>query len=152
MAFDLLFVLGCAAMFTGAVRLTRAPALAAGALDATENALLATYAARSSTGAPVDGVPVTALYAIAALKTAAAMTAAGFVALALPTTTRAHRAMAAAAAAFVLVNAAGTALPALGPVEPLPIALLTVLPLVAFRARLRATPSAPPIGPVAPSR
>ncbi|MGW0032751.1 hypothetical protein ACWDXD_23355 [Streptomyces sp. NPDC003314] len=149
MAFDLLFVLGCAAIFTGAIRLTRAPALAAGALDATENALLATYAARSSTGAPVDGVPVTALYAIAALKTAAAMTAAGFDALALPTTTRAHRAM---AAAFVLISAAGTALPALGPVEPLPIELLTVLLLVTFRARLRATPSAPPIGPVAPSR
>ncbi|MFJ5779108.1 hypothetical protein [Streptomyces sp. NPDC093094] len=158
MAFDFLFVLSYIAMFVGAVRLTRAPVLAAvslgailtaGALDAVENALLVTYAAQSSIGAPVDGIPMSALYVIAGLKTAAAMTAAGFLALALPTTTRVHRAMAAAAAAFVLVNAAGTALPALGPVEPLPIAVLTVLLLVTFRARLRATRSAAAPSPLA---
>lgn len=150
MAFDFLFVLSYIAMFIGAVRLSHAPVLAAvslgtiltaGALDAVENALLVTYAAQASIGAPVDGIPMTALYVIAALKTAAAMTAVGFLALALPTRPRTHRAMAAAAAAFVLVNAAGTALPALGPVEPLPIAVLTILLLVTFRARLRATRS-----------
>ncbi|MFC8247355.1 hypothetical protein [Streptomyces chartreusis] len=157
MAFDFLFVLSYIAMFIGAVRLTHAPTLAAvslgailtaGALDAAENALLVTYAAQASIGAAVDGIPMTAMYVIAALKTAAAMAAAGFLALALPTTTRAHRAMAAAAAAFVLVNAAGTALPALGPVEPLPIAVLTILLLVTFRTRLRATRSTARMAPM----
>ncbi|GGV99050.1 hypothetical protein GCM10010230_24170 [Streptomyces narbonensis] len=150
MAFDFLFVLGYIAMFVGALRLTRAPTLAAvslgailtaGALDALENSLLVTFAAQSSTGAPANGIPVTALYVVAALKTAAAMTAAGFLALALPTTTRGYRAMALAAAAFVLINAAGTAFPALGPAEPLPIAVLTILLLATFRARLRGTGS-----------
>ncbi|MFJ5934030.1 hypothetical protein [Streptomyces sp. NPDC093071] len=56
--------------------------------------------------------------------------------------------MAAAAAAFVLVNAAGTALPALGSVEHLPTAVLTVLLPVTFRARLRATPSTDHMSPL----
>ncbi|GGR61052.1 hypothetical protein [Streptomyces roseolus] len=160
-AFDFLFVLGYIALFVGAVRLTRAPVLGgvalgailtAGGLDAVENALLVTYAAQSALGAPIDGAPVTALYVVAALKTAAATTAAGSLALALPTTTRAQRAMVAAAAAFVLVNAAGTAFPALGPVETLPIAVLTLLLLAAFRSRLRAPRTAvAPSSPTAPT-
>ncbi len=146
MAFDCLFVLGYTAMFTGAYGLARSRLLGglslggilvAGALDAVENALLAGYAAQSELGAVVQAPPLTALYTVAALKTAAAMFAVAFLGLALPSATRLQRAMGLAAAAFVLVNAAGVAVPELGPVEALPIAVLTVLLGVTFRARLR---------------
>ncbi|AXE24064.1 hypothetical protein C0216_11895 [Streptomyces globosus] len=65
------------------------------------------------------------------------MTAVGFLGLALPPGSRAYRAMAAAAGAFVLVNAAGVAAPVLGPAEALPTVVLTVLLIATFRRRLR---------------
>ncbi|MFG3351458.1 hypothetical protein [Streptomyces sp. NPDC048001] len=158
MGFDALFVLAYVVTFTAARGLTVSRVLGnlsmgamivTGALDMVENAVLAVHAAQAAAGEPFASVPAAALYTVAQLKGTAATAGIGLLALALPTGTRLLRAAVAAAAAFVAVTAVGVAVPALAPLEALPILLLTGLLAAVFAGRLRA--AAPGRGPAAPA-
>ncbi|MCZ7462290.1 hypothetical protein [Streptomyces sp. WMMC940] len=152
MAFDTLFVVAYLTTFAAARALTvtrllgtfsLAAMIAAGALDMVENAVLAVHAAQASVMEPVAAAPMTTLYVIAQLKTAAAATGIAFLALALPWRTRLLRAAIVAAGAFVLVTVAGVARPEQAALEALPILLLTGLLAAVFARRLRASAVAP---------
>lgn len=154
MAFDTLFVIAYVTTFTVARVLTVsrplgalsvAAMIAAGCLDAVENAVLAVYAAQAAATEPVTGVPMMALYVVAHLKAAAAIAGIAFLALALPGRTRLLRAAVAAAGLFVLVAVTGVAVPAVAALEGLPILVLTGLLAALFAGRLRA-PSVPATG------
>ncbi|MEU7564676.1 hypothetical protein AB0A99_01460 [Streptomyces fradiae] len=148
MAFDALFVVAYLTTFAAARALAVSRLLGtlslgamitAGALDMVENAVLAVHAAQASVAEPASGVPMTALYVIAQLKTAAAATGVAFLALALPARTWLLRAAIVAAGAFVLVSVVGVARPELAPLEALPILLLMGLLASVFGGRLRAS-------------